>query len=445
MKLIIWFAKNPVAANLLMVLIIAGGILGLSNAQRYVYPPEPQHQFMINTIYDGSGPGEVEQAVCIPIEEALHDLVGVKHIYTIAQQAFCHVTVDFDPALDAARFQGELQARMEAITVFPQEAEKPLIKELKTGVQAVIVVLRGTADMRTLQHYRDQLQAKLSTHPHIGPLSAYPQFPYEISIEISESDLRRYALSLNEIAATIRAVSKNIPAGELKSVDGELLIRSQEQAMTAEDYAAIVLRPGQQGEYLQLGEIAQIHETVRDRDMRLRSDGKPAMEIFIWPKNQIGKTVDAVQEIVNDFRTDLPTGVEVITWDDWSKYYDQSMSMLMSNAFAGFILVFIILTLTLHFRPALWVSGGILIAIFGAFWVMPILGISLNTYTIAALILILGVVVDDAIIVGEHIHTHQQQGNPGLPGAISATREMAPLAPILHERRWQSPFNLYRV
>lgn len=431
MKLIIWFAKNPVAANLLMVLIIAGGILGLSNAQRYVYPPEPQHQFMINTVYDGSGPGEVEQAVCIPIEEALHDLVGVKHIYTLAQQAFCHVTVDFDPALDAARFQGELQARMEAITVFPQEAEKPLIKELKTGVQAVIVVLRGTVDMRTLQHYRDQLQAKLSTHPHIGPLLAYPLLPYEISIEISEADLRRYALGLDEIAASIRAVSKNIPAGELKSVDGKLLIRSQEQAMTADDYAAIVLRPGQQGEYLQLGDLAQIHETVRDRDMRLRSDGKSAMEIIIWPKNQIGQTVDAVQEIISDFRADLPAGVEIITWDDWSKYYDQSMSMLMNNAFAGFILVFIILTLTLHFRLALWVSSGILIAIFGAFWVMPILGISLNTYTIAALILILGVVVDDAIIIGEHIHTHQQQGNPGLSGAISATREMAPLVVLM--------------
>ncbi len=431
MKLIIWFAKNPVAANLLMVLIIAGGILGLSNAQRYVYPPEPQHQFMINAVYDGSGPGEVEQAVCIPIEEALHDLIGVKHVYTIAQQAFCYVTVDFDPALDAARLQAELQARIEAVTVFPQEAEKPLIKELKTGVQAVIVVLRGAADMRTLQHYRDQLQAKLSTHPHIGPLLAYPQFPYEISIEISESDLQRYALSLDEIAASIRAASKNIPAGELKSVDGKLLIRSQEQAMTVDDYAAIVLRPGQQGEYLQIGEIAQIHETVRDRDMRLRSDGKPAMEIIIWPKNQIGQTVDAVHEIVNTFRADLPTGVEVITWDDWSKYYDQSMSMLMSNAFSGFILVFIILTLTLHFRLALWVSGGILIAIFGAFWMMPILSISLNTYTIAALILILGVVVDDAIIIGEHIHTHQQQGNPGLSGAINATREMAPLVVLM--------------
>ncbi len=431
MKLIIWFAKNPVAANLLMVLIIAGGILGLSNAQRYVYPPEPQHQFMINTIYDGSGPGEVEQAVCIPTEEALHDLEGVKHIYTIARQAFCHVTVDFDPALDAARFQAELQARMEAVTVFPLEAEKPVIQELKTGVQAVIVVLRGTADMRTLQHYRDQLQAKLSTHPHIGPLLAYPKFPYEISIEIAEPDLRRYALSLNEIAASIRVASKNIPAGELKSVEGKLLIRSQEQAMTADDYAAIVLRPGQQGEHLQLSDIAQIHETVRDRDMRLRSDGKPAMEIIIWPKNQIGETVDAVHEIVDAFRTELPAGVEVITWDDWSKYYDQSMSMLLNSAIVGFILVFIILTLTMHFRLAIWVSGGILIAIFGAFWFMPILGISLNTYTIAALILILGVVVDDAIIVGEHIHTHQQQGNPGLSGVINGTREMASLVVLM--------------
>ncbi len=431
MKLIVWFAKNPIAANFMMLMIIAGGILGLSNAERYVYPPEPQHQLAINTVYDGAGPSEVEQAVCIPTEEALHDLQEIQHIYTIAQQAFCHVTVDFDPTIDAARFQAEVQARLEAVTVFPQGTEKFVIQELKTGVMAIIVVIRGNDDLHTLQHYRDQLQAKLSTHPHIGPLLSYPEYPYEISIEIPDSNLRRYALSFEEIAETIRQTSKNIPAGELSSSDGKLLIRSQEQAMTVDDYAAIVLRPGEQGMRLQLGDIARIHETVRDRDVLVRSDGKLAMEIFIWPKNQIGKTVNAVHEVIDDFSAELLTDIEVITWDDWSKYYDQSMSMLMGNAFVGFILVFIILTLTLQFRLALWVSGGILIAIFGAFWLMPILGISLNTYTIAALILILGVVVDDAIIVGEHIHTHQQQGNPGLAGALSATREMAPLVVLM--------------
>ncbi|SFK22606.1 Multidrug efflux pump subunit AcrB [Nitrosomonas aestuarii] len=431
MKLIIWFAKNPIAANLLMLLIIAGGIVGLSVAQRYVYPPEPQHQFMINTVYDGASPSEVEQAVCIPTEEAIHDLQGLRHIYTIAQQAFCHVTVDFDPAIDAARFQTEVQARVEAVTTFPRNAEKFVIQELKTGVQALIVVVRGAADMHILQHYRDQLQGKLSTHPDIGPMLAFPKIPYEISIEVSESNLRRYALSLDEIAESIRAVSKNIPAGELKSNDGKLLIRSQAQALTADDFAAIALRPEREGMQLRLGEIAQIYETVRDQDIRVRSDGIPAMEILIWPKNQIGATVNAVHEIVAAFQSELPAGIEVITWDDWSKYYNQNMSMLTSNAIVGFILIFIILSLTLRLRLALWVSSGILVAVFGTFWFIPILGISLNTYTIAAVILILGVVVDDAIIVGEHIHTHQQQGNPGLSGAITGAREMAPLVVLM--------------
>ena len=432
MNFIIWFARNPVAANLLMVLIIVGGIVGLFGAKRYVYPPEPQYQFMINTVYDGAGPGEVEQAVCIPVEEALHDLTGIRHIYTIVEQAFCHVTVDFDPAVGATRFRAELQARMEAVTVFPQGIDKFEIKELKTGVQAIIVVVRGMAvDTRTLQHYRDRLQARLSTHPEVGPMLSFPKIPYEVSIDIAESDLRRYALSFDEIADTIRMASKDIPAGELKSLDGRFLIRSQEQAMTADDFAAIMLRSGHKGTQLKLGDIARISETLREQDKLVRSNGMPAMEVIVWPKNQVGATVNAVHEVVDTFRSELPVGVEVITWDDWSKYYDQNMTMLTSNAIVGFMLVFLILLLTLHLRIALWVSCGILIAICGTFWLMPVLDISLNTYTIAALILILGVVVDDAIIVGEHIHTHQQLGNPGLSGAISGIREMGPLIVLM--------------
>lgn len=431
MSWIVWFARNPVAANLLMVLIIAGGITGLHSAKRYVYPPEPQYQFMINTVYDGAGPAEVEQAVCIPTEEALHDLAGVRHIYTIAQQALCRVTVDFDPALDAAQFRAELQARMEAVTVFPEEADKFIIQELKATEPASTVMVRGMADIRTLQHYRDQLQAQMSTHPDIGRLVAYPTLPYEISIEVAESNLQRYALSFDEIADAIRRASKDIPAGELKSSDGKLLIRSREQAMTPDDFAAIVLRSGPQGVQLRLGEIARISETVRDRDFLVRSDGKAAMEIIIWPKNHVDETVDAVHEIVDAFQSTLPTEIEIFIWNDWSKYYKQNMSMLMTNASVGFILVFFILALTLHLRVAIWVGGGILIAVFGTFWLMPVLDISLNTYTIAALIMILGVVVDDAIIVGEHIHTHQQQGNSGLSGAIDGTLEMAPLIVLM--------------
>jgi multidrug efflux pump subunit AcrB len=431
MKLIVWFAKNPIAANLLMILIIGGGIMGAFTAKRYFYPPEPQHQFMINIVYDGASASEVEQSVCIPTEEAIRNVQGVKRIYTIAQQSLCNLTIDFDPTVGAARFQAEIQARLEAVTVFPRDIDKFEITELKTGVQAIIVVVRGAADIRTLQHYRDRLQSGLSMHPDIGPLQSFPKIPYEVSIEIAESDIRRYALRFNEIAEIIRTESGNIPAGELKNTDGKLLIRSQEQAITANDFATIQLRPDRQGLQLRLGDIARISETVRDQDKLLRSDGLPAMQILIWPKNQIGATVDAVQQVIAAFRPELPAGIEIITWDDWSKYYDQNMSMLASNAIEGFLLVFAILALTLHLRLALWVSGGILIAISGAFWIIPMLNISLNTYTITALILVLGVVVDDAIIIGENIHTHQQRGNKGLSGAISGTLEMAPLVVLV--------------
>lgn len=427
MKLIVWFARNPIAANFLMLLIIAGGILGLTIAKRYTIPPAPQNQLQIEIEYPGAGPAEVERALCIPIETAMHDLEGIRQLNATAHQAQCEVIVEFDPKIDAARFQANVQARMDRITVFPKEAEKLKITELKTGTTAVTVMVHGDVDLLTLMRQRDRLQALLSRHPDIGKLTPWPEIPYEISIEVTESELHRYDLSFEEIAAAIQAVSQNIPAGELKKPDGKLLLRSKHQAMTVSDYAAIPLRSDVNGARLLLGDVARIHETVNDKDMRARIDGKPAVQIFVMSKDRISTSVEAVNAVIDAFRPELPAGVGISTWDDWSKYYAENMSMLKENAISGFFLVFLVLMFTLRFRLAVWVSSGILVSLFGALWMMPMLGISLNTYSISALILIIGVLADDAIVVGENIYTHQERGNPGLAGAISGTLEVAPL------------------
>ncbi|PXW81613.1 multidrug efflux pump subunit AcrB [Nitrosomonas sp. Nm84] len=431
MKLIIWFAKNPIAANFLMLLIIAGGVLGLTISKRHTVPPAPQNQLQIEIDYPGAGPAEVEQALCIPIEEAIHDLEGIRHINSTAHQAQCEIIVEFDPAIGSARFQAAVQARMDRITTFPKEVEKLKIQEMKIGTSAVTIMVHGEVDMLTLMRQRDRLQAMLSKHPDIGLLTPWPQLSYEISIEITAADLRRHALSFEEMAQIIRAASNNIPAGELKKSDGKLLLRSNNQAMTVADYAAINLRPDSHGTRLLLGDVAQIRETVSDRDILARIDGKPAVQIFVISKDRIKTTVEAVNEVIAAFRPELPHGIGITTWDDWSKYYDHNMSMLWENAVSGFILVFLILMFTMRFYLALWMSCGILISLLGALWLMPMLGISLNTYSIAALILILGVLADDAIVVGENIYTHQQRGRPGLSGAISGTLEVAPLVVLM--------------
>ncbi|SNX59036.1 Multidrug efflux pump subunit AcrB [Nitrosomonas ureae] len=432
MKLIVWFAKNPIAANFLMLIIIAGGVLGLTISKRYTVPPAPQNQLKIEIAYPGASPAEIEQVLCIPIEAALHDLEGIRHINSVADQTECEVTVEFDPEIDAARFQANVQARIDRITVFPKGAEKLKIQELNAAdMNAVIIMVHGEVGTHTLMRQRDQLQHMLSKHPNIGRIFPWPEIPYEISIEITESDLRRYRLSFEEIAEAIRAASNNIPAGELKKTDGKLLLRSKSQAMTVADYAAINLRSDQNGLRLLLGDIAQIRETVNERDVLARIDSQTAMPIHVMSKDRITTTVEAVNEVIAAFRPGLPDGVSITTWDDWSKYYKQNMSMLMDSALSGFCLIFLILALTLRFHLALWVSSGILISIMGTLWVMPMLGISLNAYSIAALILVLGIVVDDAIVIGENIYTHQQQGFVGLTAAINGTLEVAPLVIIM--------------
>ncbi|MCE7914539.1 MAG: efflux RND transporter permease subunit [Nitrosomonas sp. PRO4] len=431
MKLVAWFAKNPIAANFLMLLIVAGGLLGLNIAKRYNIPPMPQHQLQIEVDYPGAGPSEVEKAVCIPIEEAIHDLEGIRHINSIARQGNCEVIVEFDPAINTLQFQASIQARMNRITTFPKEIERQRMVEFKTDTIAVTIMVHGEVGMRNLMRHRDQLQALLSKHPDIGILNPWPQLPYEISIEIDEVDLRRYALTFDEVAQAIRGASNNLPAGEIKATHSKLLLRSNNQAMSIADFAAVKLRSDQQGRHLLLGEIAQIREITGDKDVLARIDGKPAIHLFVMTKDQIAKTVQAVNQVIAEFEPELPSGIGITTWDDWSKYYDHNMSMLQENALSGFILVFLVLMFTMRFYLAVWVSSGILISLLGALWVMPLLGISLNTYSIAALILILGVLADDAIIVGENIYTHQQRGKPGLNGAIHGTLEVAPLVVLM--------------
>lgn len=414
-----------------MLLIVAGGVLGFIQSQRYTTPPEPQNQLQITTHYPGAGPAEVEKAVCIPIEEAIHDLEGIRHINSIASQGHCEVIVEFDPSIGAARFQAGVKTKIDNIKTLPGAVEKLTIQELKTGTPAVLVVIRGEVDLLILQQQRDQLKALLSRNPDIGMLTAWPQYSREISIEITASDLRRYALTFEEVAQAIRVGSNNLPAGELKELHGKFLLRSNNQAMTKADFAVIKLRSDQLGKQLRLGEIADIRETVAEQDLLVRVDNIPAVQIVVMPKDQIKGTVDAVNSIIAEFRLNLPQGVEVTTWDDWSKYYEQYMTMLAENAISGFILVFLVLMLTLRFHLAVWVSSGILISLFGALWMMPFLGISLNTYSISALILILGVLADDAIVVGENIYTCQQRGFIGITGAIKGTLEVTPLVFVM--------------
>lgn len=431
MKLIIWFIRNPVAANFLMLIIIAGGLLGITISERYTVPPAPQNQLKIEIAYPGASPAEVENVLCIPIEDAIHDLAEIQHINTIAHQDGCEIFIEFDPTINSVHFQASVQARMDRIQFLPEGAEKIKIREIKADTTAVNVMVHGNVDRHILLRQRDQLRMMLSKHPDIGELFPWPLLPHEISIEISESDLHRYALSFAEVAAAIREASNNIPAGELKKSDGKLLLRSKGQAMSVADYAAIRLRSNSQGTRLLLGDIAQIRETAGERDLLIRINGEPAVQIFVKSKNRIVSTVDAVNEVIAAYRPALPAGVGITTWDDWSKYYQQNMSMLMSSALFGFLLILLVLTLTMRFHLALWVSCGILISVLGTLWLMPMLGISLNTYSIAALIMVLGIVVDDAVIVSENVYTHEQQGRTGLPGVISGTVEVAPLVVLM--------------
>ncbi|MGR9051457.1 MAG: efflux RND transporter permease subunit [Gammaproteobacteria bacterium] len=430
MTWIVWFARNPVAANLLMLLIMVGGLLSLPTAEQYVYPREARDMLEIRIRYPGAGPGETEQMLCVPIEEAVYNLEGVIAVDSIAQQELCKVLVKFDESIGFQRIQADVKARLDALTVLPQEAERLQITELMTGVPAVIVAVYGESDALTLLHLRDRLQAELSKRPEVGYVKPYPEHTFELSIEIPPQALRRHRLSFDDVARAIRRASKNIPAGELESDSGKMLLRSKAQALVPADFARIELRAMGDGRPLLLGDIADIRETVAELDWQVRFDGHPAAEVVVFPNRQVSATVAAVNDVIGAFQAELPAGVDIATWDDWSKYYRNNMTMLGGNIVSAFLLVFLILMLFLKPKLALWVSAGIAVSFLGALWTMSLFGISLNVYSITALILVLGIVVDDAIVVGENVYRHQI-GHPGLAGAVDGTKEVAVLVVLM--------------
>lgn len=430
MTLIAWFARNPVAANLLMLLITAGGLLTLPNAEQSVYPREARDTLEIRIRYPGSSPAETEQMLCVPIEEAVYDLEGIVAINSSASQELCKIVVKFDPSVGFQRIQAAVKTRLDAVTVLPKEAERLQIIEQVTGVPAVIVAVYGKLDTLALFRLRDRLQAELSKRPEIGFMKSYPQRPFELSIEIPPQILQQHGLDFAGIADAIRGASQNIPAGELKTDTEKILLRSKGQALNPADFAAIELPSANSGRPLLLGDIAEIQEIVAEQDWQVRIDGKPAAEVIVFPNRQVSSTVQAVNEVIETFRGELPAGVGVTTWDDWSKYYHNHMTMLGGNIVSAFLLVFLILMLFLKPKLALWVSAGVAVSFLGALWTMPLFGISLNVYSITALILVLGIVVDDAIVVGENAYRHQLK-NPGLPGAVMGTQEVAALVVLM--------------
>ncbi len=426
-----WMAGNRVAANLLMAVLVAGGAVTLMTVHLELAPELSLDMISVSVAYPGAAPAEVEEGVCLRLEEAIHGLDGVKRITSNAREGSALVTVELELGTDLREILDEVKSRVDAITTFPAETEKPVVQELTTRTQIVNVAVYGSAgDEVTLKHLGERVRDEISALPGISLVQLSAARPYEIAIEVSEDDLRRHGLTFDEIADRVRRSSLDLPGGSLTTSGGEILLRTKGQAYRGREFEDLVLITRPDGTQLKLGDVATVVDGFADSDRIVRFDGHPAVlvEVYRSGEQDALDVARKVKRYVEEAAVRMPEGIRLATWQDWSELLESRLSLLLRNLAAGFVLVFASLALFLRFRLAFWVSLGIPISFMGAIWLMPALGLTINLISLFAFIVVLGIVVDDAIIVGESIFTHQQENGGGsdpVAGAVQGVRTVA--------------------
>ncbi len=426
--LLAWFAGNPVAANLLMLLILAGGVLGIISVDKEVFPRFSPHQITIRTNYPGAGPSEIEAAVCIPIEEAIHGIEGIKHLHGVIRDDSCTIQVEILPDHDREPLMALIRGRIQAIPRLPRQLEKidvlPSDRQDDDGV--IWVALHGATDALTLQRYGDRIQEQLGAIEGVSRVRNYGELGYEISIEVSQDKLRQYQLTLDDVAQAVRKSSVDLPGGLIKNPDGEMQLGVNSLAKDAEAVAGLVVKTLPDGSRLRLGQIAHIKDGLEERLSEWRHNGETAQGWEIHTRRDSVAVARAVKATIASMRDQLPEGLRLITWWDDSQAYDERINTLIEDGLSGFLLVCLVLSLFLRLRVALWAGVGIFTSVLGALALMPALDVSLNMLSLFGFLLAMGILVDDAIIIGESIHSRQLHGRETpLNAAIHAVKEVA--------------------
>ncbi len=425
--IIAWFVHNPVASNLLMFLLIAGGIVAYANTRQEEFPSVETGTIQINIPYPGAPPAEVENAVCLILEQALQRIENVERMTSTAREGACAATLQMQQGADISRSLNEVKSAVDGIVSFPVDIERPTVASFApTGTVASLALVADTDDL-TLKRYADEIRLDLLDMPEISRAEINYVKPLEISVEISELTLRQNGLTLSQIATAIDRTAMDMPAGTLRTPGGEVLLRSIGRMSSGEEYENIIIRTNPDGSRLRLGDIATIRDGFQEGYLRARVDGRNAVTVDIYRvgDEDIIASAEAVRAYAERKSRELPPGMELSILTDDARGLRERIDTVSSNAYSGFALVLIVLALFLRFRIAVWVAAGIPIAILGALSLFPQFDITISSITMMAFILVVGIIVDDAIVVGERVYVYEQMGNSREVAAIEGTYEVS--------------------
>jgi len=422
-----WFARNAVAANLLMAFLVCGGLFLLPNVKREVFPEFELDMITINVPYPGASPEEVEQGVVLAIEEAVRGVDDVKEVRSTAGEGVASVIVELILGADRDAALSDIKSAVDRITSLPADAERPIVALAKAQRAVLSVILYGELEEKPLRALAQRTREALLQHEGITNVELSGERALEISIEVPQNTLRAYGLTIDQVGQVVRSAAVELPGGGVKTAKGEVLLRMNERRDAGDEFEDIVVLAQPDGSVVRIGDIATVRDAFAETDAQASFNGLRAQRIQVYRVGDEGpiEVSDAVREVVAELEHEFPAGVKMALWDDRSEMYAARQDLLLRNSYLGLALVVLVLGLFLEVKLAFWVTLGIPISFVGSLLFLPSIDVSINMISLFAFIVTLGMVVDDAIIVGEAIYKHRSDGMGYLEAAIAGVREVA--------------------
>lgn len=430
--IIAWWAQNSVAANLLMLVAIVGGVLGYFAMNREVFPTATMPGVEITVAWPGASPQEVEEQIILRIEEAVSDVDGIDTLYASAREGSAYVRIEGRNSVDTQEFVNQIEQRVNSVNNLPPSSYRPNISQMRDQNQIVIFAVHGDMPRRDLQRIAEEIRDEVAAQvPGASLVELMSVIPEEVAIEVDQEAMRRYGLTFDEIARSVRSSSLNASAGNVRTDIGDVPLTARQLADSAEDFENIIIRQTAAGGTIRIDDVAEVMDGLVDANIHGTFNGQTMalVSVMSGENTDVVTVSDGVAAYIERKNAELPDNVQLTSWLDSSDDYRGRMETILSSAIFGMLLV--MLTLILFLRPivALWVTVGIGVAFLGAFLVLPMFGVTLNMLSLFAFLIVIGIVVDDAIIVGENIHNRVERGETGLTAAVVGTQMV--LKPVI--------------
>jgi len=426
-NIIEWWARNKVAANLLMFGIFMAGYFAFTSMEKELDPQVRFPGLQIAVAWPGASPVEVEEQIVARIEESVRDLDNIEWVRSFAGEGSAEIYILAEEKVDFTQFMNDVKIRVDSISSFPRDIEPPRVQQWVNRDEMIRVAVHGDLGERGLKRLAEKLRREAAQLPSVNIVELFGVRREEVSIEVSENSLRRYDLSFSQVADAIRGSSLNSSGGTIRTDAGERKLTARNMADSKQDFENIIIRQTANGGTIRVGDVATVIDGFEDNEILATLNGDPAvlLQVMTTETMDIVTASESINKWVAERKDSLPTGAKLTIWTDNSELFKGRIATIGSSAFYGLLLVLGVLMLTLRPKVAFWVAAGIATAYAGAFIFLPMLGISINMLSTFAFLLVLGIVVDDAIVVGESIHTESQKTGGGITAAVFGTQMVA--------------------